>query len=122
MQMEKLLRKIGSIFSLISFPKLFIVTSRPFVDQGKWKVLYGTAAAYRCLEFSTFSAANQEFESIRRFAEYGYGETIGGFLILGEPDTLGILRGGLYTDVVEKAMFAQNAQRTNENVNLIGAI
>jgi hypothetical protein len=119
MQMKKLLRKIGSIFSSIVFPKLFIVASRPFTDQGKWKILYGTPTSYRCLEFSTVDAADHEFESIRRFVAYGYGETIAGFVIVCEQQTLSVLRGTPYADVIKQAMLARDVERTHEKIDLM---
>jgi hypothetical protein len=110
-RMKRLLKRIGKIVSRVICPQLFIVASRPFRDDDKWKILYGSRLSYRVLEFRSLDAANREFESIKSFAAYRFGETVYDFLLLDATQTQRVVEGESFVAVVDQALSSRSNER-----------
>jgi hypothetical protein len=102
--MNRFLWRLRRLCSDIVRPELFIVASRPFADEDRWKILYGTDRSFRILEFATRDAADREFEGIRGFVSYRFGEGVYDFLLLTAELTARVNEGQAYAEVVDQAI------------------
>jgi hypothetical protein len=115
--MKELLQKLGRVLYQIHCPKLYIVVSRPFLDKGEWKIVYGTYTSYRLLKFATLDAANREFDAIRSFAAYRFGDGVYEFLALTEDQRSRVKES--YAEVVNQAIQERNAGMKTEGSGLM---